>query len=230
MLSVSFFLLAVSLTAQDLDHDGLKDRFEQDLLQRFLPTFQVSGAECDGSPAEFERDRVSPRPVARNGTVYGRDATSKQGVNHLEIQYFHLWVRDCGPFSHALDVKHVSALLTASNRNQPARKWKAVSRYAAAHEGTLCDNSGRIRANELKAESKGPIVWISKGKHASYLDLRQCALGCRTDVCTNSQTMQVTRVINLGEPDAPLNGSLFVQSRRWKFREKLLRSDFQLIQ
>lgn len=230
MLSVSFFLLAVSLTAQDLDHDGLKDRFEQDLLQRFLPTFQISGSECDGSPAEFERDRVSPKALARNGTIYGRVVMSKHGKNHLEIQYFHLWRRDCGPFPHALDVEHVSALLTAASHKQTARKWKAVSWYAGAHEGTLCDNSGRIRANELKAESKGPIVWISKGKHASYLDLRQCALGCRTDDCTNSQTVPVTRVINLGEPDAPLNGSLFVQSRRWKFREKLLRSDFQLIQ
>jgi hypothetical protein len=217
----TLLLLALVLTAAaaDLDRDGLKDSFEQELLLRFLPAFQVSRNDCDALPAEFAPNEISPKAVSRNGVIYGRvvPRTSKE----IAIQYFHLWSRDCGLFSHRLDAEHVTAIVTAKDLKQPAKKWKAVSWFASAHGDTLCDNSESMRAVALKAETRGPIVWISRGKHASYLDLERCSRGCRTDDCTDTSPMPVARVINLGEPHSPLNGSLFIHSRRWRFQDKL---------
>ncbi len=222
MLLFFVFMLSVAATPADLDRDGLKDSFEQELLVRFLPAFQVHRNDCDGLPAEFAQGEISPKSLARNGTIYGRVVTKTTGKNaRIAIQYFHLWNRDCGIFPHRLDVEHVTAVVTAKDLKQAAKKWKAVSWYAGAHEDTLCDNSGSIEAVALQAETRGPKVWISKGKHASYLDLERCARGCRTDNCRDAQPMPVSRIVNLGEPAHPLNGSLFIHSRRWRFHDKL---------
>jgi hypothetical protein len=213
-------LLALLLsTAADLDRDGLKDSFEQELLLRFLPAFQVSRNDCDVLPAEFAPNEISPKAIARNGVIYGRvvPRTSKE----IAIQYFHLWSRDCGLFPHRLDAEHVTAVVTAKDLKQPAKKWKAVTWFASAHGDTLCDNSASMDAAALRAETRGPKVWISRGKHASYLDLDRCSRGCRTDDCSDTLAIPVTRVINLGEPHSPLNGSLFIHSRRWRFHDKL---------
>lgn len=212
-------LLALLLTAADLDHDGLKDSFEQELLQRFLPAFQVSRNDCDALPAEFAPNEISPKAIARNGVIYGR--VVPRSTREIAIQYFHLWSRDCGLFPHRLDAEHVTAIVTAKDLKQSAKKWKAVSWFASAHGDTLCDNSTSTVASALHAETSGPKVWISRGKHASYLDLERCARGCRTDDCSDSVPLTVRRVINLGEPHSPLNGSLFIHSRRWRFHDKL---------
>jgi hypothetical protein len=228
LLSLAIISVFVASSAADLDRDGLKDSFEQELLHRFLPSFQVSRGECDGLPAEFNPGQVSPKAIARNGTIYGRVVPRERGFGKpagskatLAVQYFHLWTRDCGLFSHRLDVEHVTAVVEAKDLKQPARKWTALYWYAGAHEDTLCENSAAIRAIDLKADARGPKVWISKGKHASYLDLQRCARGCRTDDCSSAEPMRVRRIVNLGEPDHPLNGSLFIHSRRWRFLDKL---------
>jgi hypothetical protein len=215
LLLLFVFLLA----AVDLDRDGLDDRLEQELLQRFLPDFRVHRKECDALPAEFAPNEISPRAIARNGVIYGRVVPRRAG--EVAIQYFHLWSRDCGLFPHRLDVEHVTAIVQARDLKQPARHWKAVSWFASAHGDTLCDNSEWMPATALQAESRGPRVWISRGKHASYFDLERCARGCRTDDCHDSEPMAVRRVVNLGEPHSPLNGCLFIHSRRWRFHDKL---------
>src|SRR5689334_19512847 len=98
-------LLPAAAGAQDLDHDGLADPFEQQILVKFLPEFRISTDDCDGSPAEFVPGASTPVPLAKNGTIYGqvfRHRGDGSTSAALEVHYYHLWTRDCGRLGHAL--------------------------------------------------------------------------------------------------------------------------------
>lgn len=211
-------------SAQDRDLDGLPDSLEQDLLERFLPTFVLSAGECDGRPSAFEPDADEPVAAARDGTIYGhvmRHPTTSDRPVEVEVKYFHLWARDCGRPSHALDVEHVSALVTAPSLDTPADDWRAQYWYAAAHERTVCDASSGASAAALRSATTGPYVYVSRGKHASYLDRGHCKWGCGSDACDPGPPLPRAGVVNLGEVGAPLNGARWVRSRRWALGSKL---------
>jgi hypothetical protein len=220
--------IAVPAGAQDLDADGLPDAIEDALLARFVPTLILSAGECDGLPASFVPGLDDPRLAARDGTLYGQVTPRPDtlpGGAAIEIKFFHLWVRDCGRPSHALDAEHVSALLTAPSLTAPPDDWRAVYWYASAHAGTICDASSGARAPALRAERVGPYVYVSRGKHASYLDPGHCPWGCGSDSCRPDRVLPRGAVINLGEPDAPLNGATWMHSHRWRLANSLA-SDF----
>lgn len=221
VLVLALLVLAApgGLAAQDLDRDGLDDEFEQALLERFVPSFYVSAGECDGLPASLAPGTDHPIVVDRNGTIHGRAFPLSAGG--VELQYFHLWARDCGRAGHALDAEHVSALI----ERQADGTWAARLWYAAAHEDTICDQSSGARASTLKAVTAGPPVFISRGKHASYLARGHCTRGCGGDACPLGQRLTVAALLNIGEPGAPLNGATWVTSARWPLGLKL-QSDF----
>jgi len=225
-LIVMCLAAAIPAAAQDLDRDGLPDRFEQALLERFTPTLLLARGECDGAPASFVAFRSDPFVRAKDSTLYGQAFAleSSEGRARIELHYFHLWSRDCGRLGHDLDAEHVSAIVSASRLNAPASLWIAEVWYAAAHEGSACDASSGAQARAIKAEANGPRIFISKGKHASYLDGGQCKWGCG-DECGDGRTVIPTQVINIGERRAPLNGALWIHSQRWPLAEKLS-SDF----
>jgi hypothetical protein len=210
--------------AQDLDRDGLPDALEQALLERFLPTLVLSADECDGRPAAIRPGSVDPVVMARDGTLYGHvtiRATRDQAVE-VEVKYFHVWGRDCGRPGHAWDAEHVSALVYAPGLDAPLDAWQAEYWYAAAHEGTVCDASSGATAATLRASRVGPYVYVSRGKHASYLARGQCKWGCGSDLC-DSPGEPLTRagVVNVGEPDAPLNGATWMHSGQLALADKL---------
>ena len=214
-------LLALTLL-QDFDHDGLDDRLEQQLIERFVPSFLISAGECDTAPASFVTGSPVPTPAARDGTIHAQafpvgapDSPDLQ----VEIHYFHLWSRDCGRRGHPLDVEHVSALV-----HKERNDWVATLWYAAAHENTLCEKSSGAHAATLDAELGGPNVYVSLGKHASFFSQDQCRAGCGGDECGDSR-LAVRAVINIGERGAPLNGALWTASDRWPLGQKL-GSDF----
>jgi len=220
LLAIGLLLLwAPAAAAQDLDRDGLDDSFEQALLERFIPSFYLSAGECDGLPASFASGTDHPVVVARNGTIHGRAFSASEGA--VELQYFHLWARDCGRAGHALDAEHVSALIEP----QADGTWAARLWYAAAHEDTICDQSSGARASTLGALSAGPPVYISRGKHASYLARGHCTRGCGGDACPLGPPLGVSALLNIGEPGAPLNGATWTASTRWPLGLKL-QSDF----
>ncbi len=140
--------------------------------------------------------------------------------DQVELHYYHLWRTDCGQMGHALDAEHVSALVA---RDEHAN-WKALYWYAAAHEDTVCDASQIARASTLNAESRGPEVWISHGKHASFLSGRLCTHGCGGDQCAAMKPMETAELINLGELRAPMNGAVWTASPAWPLAEKVGRS------
>ena len=105
-------------------------------------------------------------------------------------------------------------------------KWRAIYWYAAAHENTVCDVSQISRASTIRAADHGAKVWISPSKHASYLDERLCQAGCGADRCEAMVALPPGKLINLGEPGAPMNGSLFTGSKQWPLAEKMRASNF----
>ena len=205
----------------DLDRDGVSDTLEQALIEQFRPHFLVDAGECAQVPAEFEAFSVKPRVQEHNATIYARVSPSAAlgpGVTALELHYYHLWEKDCGLVaSHPLDVERVVALLVPSENG-----WKALYWYAAAHEGTVCDTSNAAPAATLGARSSGPLVWISAGKHASYLDPKLCGQrGCGGDHCREMVDLPPGPLINLGEAQVPLNGAVWTTSKEWPFESKL---------
>lgn len=226
MLSIFLLgLLAVTVPEDsDADRDGVSDSLEASLIERFRPFFHVSETDCAELPAEFEAFSVEPRVRARNATLYARVSPSRTD-SALEIHYYHLWERDCGPLSpHDLDVEHVSALVAQDATGE----WRARYWYAAAHEDTLCDTSNAARAEAVGAVASGPDIWISRGKHASYLSRELCGQrGCGVDDCRDMVPLPLedARLTNIGERGTPLSGSTWMASRDWKLEEKL-GSDF----
>ena len=221
---------AASAPALDSDHDGLSDELEQTLLAQFAPAFMVGQHDCSNVPAMFAANLMEPVAEAQNGTIYGQvlpaklDSAAKPAI---EIHYYHLWKRDCGRLGHELDAEHVSVLVLAGGNNQTSTQWKAAYWYAAAHEDTVCDASQISRASTLHAEDHGPRVWISSGKHASFLNEQLCGRGCGGDHCEQMVPLSVHAIVNLGERGSSMNGTLWSSSQRWPLQAKMARSDFQ---
>ncbi len=209
--------------AQDSDQDGLPDAFEQALLQRFEPTLMIVADDCAGRPARFVAGAAVPTVQAEDGTVYGQ--AFARGPGEIELHFYHLWATDCGRMGHALDTEHVSALVRGTGED--AATWRAVYWYAAAHEDTVCDASQVTRASTLEAVEHGPKIWISGGKHASFLQEELCRHGCGGDRCEAMVALPATDVVNLGEVAAPSNGSVFASSRQWPLTQKMGRTDFR---
>jgi hypothetical protein len=226
-LPASVIMLAAEPVTQptiDDDRDGLDDRTEQRLLVKFAPTFLISSNECDGLPAEFAPGVRDPQVVSRNGTIYGqvfmRQGRPGAGV-YVEIHYYHLWSRDCGRAGHPLDAEHVSALVWAPAIDTDSDAWTALLWYSGAHEDTACDESSGARARDVQAENLGPKVWVSRGKHASFLERAHCSWGCGSDTCDAAIEFTPTKLINIGEVSALLNGAVWVQSTQWRLESKL---------
>jgi hypothetical protein len=213
LVAVSPVTMAQSLV--DSDRDGLSDILETELLARFQPHWMVGKGDCSVRPARFAEATAVPTVVEDDGTVYGQ-ATPRR-VNHgdVELHYYHLWRQDCGQMGH------VAVLLTRDGED-----WKAAYWYAAAHEDTVCDASQITRASTLDAENKGATVWISPGKHGSFLNEELCSHGCGGDRCAEMDELKTGDVVNLGEPSVLMNGAVWAGSSRWPLMEKMQRSDF----
>ena len=238
-LFLALTLLVPTLTAQDSaqpshsqidsDQDGMSDSLEQALLAQFAPAFMVARNDCSKLPAEFIPSLKTPTAAAEDGTIYGQVTPAKSFAGNIpvvEIRYYHLWNSDCGPHGHHLDTEHVSVLVSAYGNEPGSSEWRAIYWYAAAHENTVCDVSQITRASTLQAEKHGPKVWISQGKHASYLNKALCNAGCGADKCADMVPLPPGKIVNLGEPAHPMNGSVFISSSEWPLIGKMSGTDF----
>ena len=213
----------------DTDHDGLSDALEQQLLVQFMPRFMVGEHDCSVLPAEFKAGIQMPEVQAENGTIYGQAFPLKNSGDRAvtaELHYYHLWRKDCGGHGHALDTEHVAVLIRAVDPHAGSAAWKAIYWYAGAHEDTVCDVSQIARASTLHAEDHGATVWISPGKHASYLNGTLCQRGCGADRCEKMTELVSPRLINLGEAAFPMNDSVFISSTAWPLEAKMSNSNF----
>jgi hypothetical protein len=231
MLAWGVFLVTLSFASaqglapgmtEDSDHDGLSDALENALLMQFAPRFMVSSDDCSSRPAQFVPFQIKPVVQKENGTIYGQAFPRAGHADEVELHYYHLWRVDCGEKGHNLDWEHVSVLL----RRSQTTEWKALYWYAAAHEDTVCDASQMTRAATVNAELNGPEVWISRGKHASFLSEAICTHGCGGDDCRAMVPLVPPKIINLGELSAPMNGATWTSSPEWTLASKMSRSDF----
>lgn len=216
-MRLALLLLLLGGDRFDRDRDAIHDEDEQRLLETFLPRFYIAVGDCDVLPAEFVPGRAEPVVKERNGTIYARAFPVDGG---MELHYYHLWGNDCGRVKHPLDAEHVSAFLVKESSGWRAQYW-----YAAAHEDTVCDRGAAARARLLYAEWRGPEVWVSRGKHASFLSESACRLGCGSDRCDRSERLKVRQIVNIGEPDRLLNGAEWVNAPGWQLQTKF-QSDF----
>jgi hypothetical protein len=230
-LSTAVLAIAIAMPATlafaatipaDTDRDGLSDALEDELLKQFTPRFLISDQDCSVRPAEFTPLQTKPVIASENGTIYGQAIPRKGEPDQVELHFYHLWRLDCGDLGHPLDAEHVSALVSRDESSN----WKALYWYAAAHEDTLCDSSQITRASTVNAELSGPQVWISRGKHGSFLSDVLCQRGCGGDECLNLHPLAIAAIINLGEPGAPVNGATWVDAPQWPLASKMRRSDF----
>jgi hypothetical protein len=220
--------LAVSV---DSDQDGLDDAMEQALLVQFEPTFMVGKKDCSNVPSEFVRNVVTPTVEQEDGTIYGQAFVSKLSsakAPMAELHFYHLWKTDCGGRGHPLDTEHVAVLVRRSEDGSVFGRWEAVYWYAAAHENTVCDVSQIARASTLNAVNRGAKVWISLGKHASYLNETLCRGGCGADRCEAMERLATARIVNLGEVGHPMNGSVFIASSEWTLAGKMMSTNFPI--
>jgi hypothetical protein len=224
MASVVLPAQVATAAATDSDGDGLSDALEAELLERFQPRWMISQDDCSVMPARFETMSTVPVAVADDGTIYGQAVPHQQTSDEVELHYYHLWRRDCGQMGHPLDAEHVAVLLRGKGHGK--REWRAAYWYAAAHEDTVCDASQVTRASTIDAEEKGATVWVSSGKHASFLSEELCAHGCGGDRCVNMERMKPSAVVNLGEVAHPAGGAAWVSSMEWPLADKMRRSDF----
>jgi hypothetical protein len=226
VLAFSFWsrpaLAAAPDTFEDTDRDGLSDTLENALLSQFAPHFMVSEDDCALLPAQFVPLLEQPQVEKVNGAIYGQATPRAVTPGQVELHYYHLWRQDCGEMSHSLDAEHVSALLVRDDTSQ----WKAIYWYAAAHEDTLCDASQVARAVAVDGERHGPLVWVSRGKHASFLNASICTHGCGGDRCSSMRALAIPGIINLGEPSNAMNGATWTVSPEWPLAVKMTRSDF----
>lgn len=204
----------------DTDRDGISDEQEQALLERFRPAFMISKTDCAVRPSRFEPDHEAPTFAAADGTIYGQ--VFPVPANRIEIHYYTLWNRDCGPMQHPLDAEHASVLIEMDSSAQP----KALYWYAGAHEKTACDISSGRRAEALTMRDDHPRIWSSSGKHALFLSKDMCGDGCGADLCRdNVELPESGPVINLGELERPMNGASWVKASSWPLADKM-DSDF----
>jgi hypothetical protein len=208
--------------AADTDRDGLSDALEDALLSQFAPRFMVSDDDCSLRPAQFIPLRSQPEVEKENGTIYGQAFPRAGHAGQVELRFYHLWRQDCGEMSHPLDAEHISAVVS----REEGAGWKALYWYAAAHENTLCDASQMARGSTVNAETHGPTVWISRGKHASFLSESICAHGCGGDKCLAMAPLASGSTVNLGEPSYPMNGATWAGSAEWPLGGKMSRTDF----
>lgn len=229
LLGAQFATAIPAQSTIDTDADGLSDALEQQLMLQFAPSFMMSPHDCAGVPAEFQAASPIPLVQEENGAIYGQVSPLKSNSGDhaaVEIHYFHLWGKDCGAHGHALDTEHVAVLVRPSGADLDSATWKAAYWYAAAHENTVCDVSQIARASTLGAEDHGAKVWISPGKHASYLSETLCHAGCGADRCEAMIPLQSASLINLGEPGRPMHGAAFVSSPQWPLQAKMASTNF----
>ncbi len=217
---------AQTATVVDSDRDGLSDALEAELLRQFEPRWMVGKDDCSIRPARFAAGPTGPMVVVDDGTVYGQAFPVQSRGDEVELHFYHLWRQDCGQMGHPLDAEHVAVLLRRRDVVDAKPEWRAMYWYAAAHEDTVCDASQITRASTLKAEEEGATVWVSPGKHASFLSEELCSHGCGGDRCADMERMKTAEVVNVGELSRPMDGAVWVSFAGWPLAEKMRRSDF----
>ena len=160
----------------DRDRDGIPDPLEAALARDLFPVLHIA-ADAEKCP-----EPVNPKPVlfrARHVAVGGvRDESL------IAINYVLLYDNDCGDAAHRGDNE---ALVVFAKRS--GRGYIFDSMSATAHANT---------AAEVRTATRHRDLFIEANKHANYAPAEGCAS------CPLAGAEWQVRLINVGEPNAPL--------------------------
>jgi hypothetical protein len=183
----------------DLDLDGLDDRWELTMAGRYLPFLSRNPTEACGVSGLLARVRPHPSNPA-----------------YLHILYDQLYDEDCGLRGHVGDDESFGITVDPS---LPAPQG-IVAMVAVAHNDDLAcqrtSNCGLCAsmspcATQTWQGASWPVVFISRNKHASYVQPGLCGLGSCLDACALATTPTSPPIVNAGEPDAHLIEDLTTQ-------------------
>lgn len=177
--------LALSLACSgaplvDQDRDGLADEAEAALARGLFPTL-YHAAEAEQCPEPL------PKPVlfrARHPAVNGVADTQVVAIN-----YVMLYDRDCGDVAHRGDNEAFVIFARADGRGGYA--FESISATAHANTG-----------GEVRTSSSHRDLFIEPNKHGNFAPAEGCAS------CPTPRTPWEVRLVNVGEPGAPLLADL----------------------
>lgn len=187
---------------RDDDFDGLDDDLEDQLARDYLPF--LSNHPDDGCPRSGIVFRARPHPL---------------DDSFVHVIYSRLYEFDCGFTRHAGD-NEVFAITIDPTRAAPAG---IVAMRGVSHQNTVCQRDTMCGAcNGLRAcdtttrngalggTAGWPVVYSSKDKHASAVDVHEgCSLDASClDVCTLANAPALLPLVNAGEPGHPFVDNL----------------------
>ena len=169
----------------DSDHDGLADAQETLLLAQFEPLFLISRSDCSSHPAQFtgfcrEAHRGSGQ---RNDLWAGFSASGPPGTGGVAL------LRSVAEGLRQERTRSRRRACVCCGESRRGRSLESALLVCVGAEDTLCDASQIARAATLGAESQGPQVWVSSGKHAAFLGSAICTRGCGADRCDDMEKL-----------------------------------------
>ncbi len=176
ILLISFQGSAFANPENDLDHDGLSDRWESELAERYQPYFVFDSAES--ATRSFE-------PVVLYQVYCSNWIELGQNCPEINIKYGLLWQRDggYGPDSwcsddHNGDNQSLKVLVSSTGN---------ISSVSRIYNGKFVWPSNNYSNIEWRREH--PIIYLSAHKHHQFFDTRYdhedspySAWGCNDDV------------------------------------------------
>jgi hypothetical protein len=208
--------------------------FESELGQKFGPTYHASRNERDYL-AQLEPQK-EPRlglahPPWRPYVYFSVLALGTSGGTRVyEINYLTIWEWDAGlqrgPViigPHRWDIERTATFVAGPKGRHDPGAYKVRQTYYASHErvrlgGVLSlDNSRYVKYR--RGLERGPDVWWSKGKHASFPDLD--ALGGSTARDSYQKPGEVARpgeysLTDVGTLEQPSSEALWITYKsRW---------------
>ena len=188
----------------DRDSDGMDDRLEQKLLDRFMPVIiMFSDENCPGPALDGTGDsnliacRISPYPgqYTRSGSL---DSVMIHPVPMVAAKHLvpgliwyntfimvHcavLYGQDCGALGHTADVEgfHFSLkyigpdTLAGWMYDTVMTNWMGATIQSISHDGTLCQHIETRPYKSALVPTGVDTVYSSPNKHGNYLTIGDC--------------------------------------------------------
>ncbi len=188
----------------DRDSDGMDDRLEQKLLDRFVPVIMMFSSEtCPGPALNGTGDsnllacRITPYPgqylladsidsLKTFPLPLASDTGLKTGMvwynPFVMVHCAILYGQDCGLLGHSADVEgfHFSLRYIGPDSVSGWRydtlmqNWMGVSIQSIGHDATICQHIETLPYKSALFPNGADTIYASPEKHANYLTIPGC--------------------------------------------------------
>ncbi len=188
----------------DNDLDGMDDRLEQLLIERFMPTFiEFDNESCPGPATDGTGDsnlvvcHIYPIPQQYTAnTNLSSVLTNPVALVHkgglytglvwyntiIKVNAALLYGKDCGLLGHTADVEGFNYSLRYIGPDSLAgwmydtlmQNWVGVKIQTVSHEGTLCEQIETFDYRSILSPNGKDTIYCSPDKHGNYLTIGGC--------------------------------------------------------